>query len=92
MAKHTTSIRLDDDLRKKVLRQAKKDGLTLTDVVHFLLAAFARGEMQIGVTQYPKEFLDKLHKDAEDLRKLSRAGKVKRYTSGAEMIADILGE
>lgn len=91
MPKHVTTIRLDDALRKKVLRQAKKDGMTLSDVVQFLLAAFARGDLEIGVRQYSKAYLDTLHKEAEELRELNRAGKVKRYKTAKEAFDDILG-
>lgn len=48
----STTIRINPALHKKVLRQAKKMGLTFSDVVNLLLRAFVRGNLRIEVNQY----------------------------------------
>jgi hypothetical protein len=90
MAKRPTTIRLDDTFRKKALQKAKKDGFTLTDAVYQLLAGYVRGDIEIGVTQYPKWFLDKIHKELDDMEKLRKLGKLKSYHSAKELFDDIL--
>ena len=90
MAKHPTTIRLDRRFRQKVDREAQKAGLNFTTVVFLLLRAFVDGEVQVGVTQYPKAYLETLAKEADELRTLHRKGKVKTYTSSKELFDDIL--
>lgn len=90
MTKQSTSIRLESDLYKVVLKEAKKAGLSFSDVVHMLLRAYAEGNVHIGVTQYPPGYLEALGKEAEELRRLHRAGKVKSYASAKELFDDIL--
>jgi hypothetical protein len=92
MTKNPTTIRLDPQLYKQTLREAKKVGLTFSGVVHLLLRAFTEGSVHIGVTQYPKGYLETLEKESNELSRLYRQGKVKGYTSAKEMFADILGE
>lgn len=91
MAKRPTTVRLDDQLHKKVQREAKKMGMTMSGVIHHLLVAFASGEVEIGVTQYPKGYLEQLEKEADELRELRRQGKVKGYRSAKELFDDMLG-
>lgn len=92
MSKHPTTIRLDPDLYKKVVREAEKSGLSFSVVVQMLLQAFIQGEVRIGVTQYPKGYLETLAKEADELRENNRKGKVKRYSSSKELFDDILKE
>ncbi len=90
MAKRPTTIRLDDRVRKSAQREAEKMGLTLSGAIHLLLEAFSKGEMEIGVTQYPKRYLEKIHKELDDMERLRKLGKLKSYASGQEMMDDIL--
>ena len=90
MVKQTTTIRLDACFRKAIVREAKKAGLNFSDIVNLLLRAFVDGTVQIGVTQYPKGYIEQLHKEADALRKAHRGGKVKGYSTAKEMFDDIL--
>lgn len=90
MPREITTIRLQPALRKAILREAKKAGLTFSDVVQLLLRAFVDGTVQIGVTQYPPKYLETISKEARALRKAHRAGKVKGYSTAKEMFDDIL--
>lgn len=90
MTKHPTTIRLDPNLYKKVQREAKKDGLNFSSVVHFLLYAYTEGSVHIGVTQYPKGYIEKLHKEADELDEHIRKGKAKSYPSSKALFNDIL--
>ena len=94
MAKHPTTIRLDPALRRAVLREAKKSGLSFSDVVLSLLEAFSEGSIRINmqVTQYPPKYLEKLEKEADKLHEDYLKGKVKGYTSTRKMFDDILKE
>ena len=92
MPKRPPTIRLDPLLYKKVLREGKKAGLSFSNIVQLLLGEFAAGSLRIGVTRYPQGYLRKLEREAEELQRLYRAGKVKGYTSAKEMFRDILGE
>ena len=91
MTKNVTTIRLDSGLRKALLREAKRAGLSFSDVVQLLLRISIEGGMHIGVTQYPKGYIEKLEKEADALRMAHRKGKAKGYSSGKEMMDDILG-
>lgn len=91
MAKDVTTIRIDSALRKAILREAKKAGLSFSDIVQLLLRMFIDQKMHVGVTQYPKGYIEKLEKEADALHKAYLKGKVKGYSSGKEMIDDILG-
>ena len=90
MMKQTTTIRLEPRFRKAILREAKKTGLNFSDIVNLLLRAFVNGTVQIGVTQYPKGYIEKLHKEADALDRAYRKGKVRSYGSGKELFDDIL--
>jgi hypothetical protein len=48
--------------------------------------------VDIGVAKYPKKYLEALDKEAKELRRLHRQGKVKSYTSAKALMDDILGE
>ncbi|TSC57772.1 MAG: hypothetical protein Greene041619_937 [Candidatus Peregrinibacteria bacterium Greene0416_19] len=91
MSKQPTTIRLEPAFYKQVLREAKKTGLSFSDIVHLLLRAFTEGAVQIGVTQYPKGYLEMIGREAEELRRFHRKGKVKKYASAKEAFDDILG-
>ncbi|MBU1124189.1 hypothetical protein KJ652_06435 [Patescibacteria group bacterium] len=91
MTKQPTTIRLDPRLYKQVLREAKKSGLSFTGIVHLLLQAFVAGEVQVGVTQYPKEYVENLEKESAELSRLYKEGKAKGYTSSKALFNDILG-
>ena len=90
MAKDVTTIRLDSALRKAILREAKKAGLSFSDIAQLLFRAFVDGTVQIGVTQYPKGYIEKLHKEADALDRAFRKGKVRSYSYGKELFDDIL--
>lgn len=85
MPKQPTTIRLEKRLRQEVLREARKAGLDFSGVVHLLLLAFVRGDVRIGVTSYPPEYLETLGNEADQLRSLQRKGKAKRYTSSKKL-------
>src|SRR4051812_43420540 len=90
MSKLTTTVRLDPRLRKAVLKEAEKAGLSFSAILNLLLHAYAEGAIQVGVTQYPKAYLDQLGKEAEELSRLHKQGKVKGYTSAKALFDDIL--
>ena len=90
MSKHPTTIRLDPVLYKGVLREAKKKGMSFSNVVHLLLYAFTEGSIQIGVTQYPQKYMETLEKDSKELSRLYRKGRAKGYGSSKELFDDIL--
>ncbi len=90
MPKDVTTIRIQPDIRRAVLRQVKKSGMTFSNIVNLLLQAYLDGTVHVGVTQYPKGYLEKLHKEADALRKASRAGKTKVYSSAKELFDDLL--
>ncbi|MEI8230763.1 MAG: hypothetical protein WCG83_06550 [Candidatus Peregrinibacteria bacterium] len=90
MSKAPTTIRLDEQLRKSVTREARKVGLNFTGVVHLLLHAFVQGTVHVGATHYPHAYLETLGKEADALRRLHRKGKIKEYTSSRAMFDDIL--
>jgi len=89
MAKQSTTVRLDEKLRKQVMREARRTGLNFSGLLHLLLGAYAHGEIQIGVTQYPQGYLEALAKEAGELRRLQRAGKTKRYGSSGELFDEL---
>jgi hypothetical protein len=90
MAKKPTTIRLDTRLHKEVVRRARKEGLNFSGVVHLLLLAFTQGDLQIGVTQYPKKYIEAIEKESEELSRRYRQGRVKGYGSAKELFDDIL--
>lgn len=90
MPKHPTTLRLDDRLYKEATKKAEKAGLTFTGVVHLLLMAFTEGTVKVGVTQYPKEYLAAIVKEADALRASHRKGKAKKYASSKALFDDIL--
>ena len=90
LPKHPTTIRLEPALYKQVIREAEKKGLSFTNVVQLLLRAYIDGSVDIGVTQYPAEYLETLAKEADALRVQHRKGKVKGYTSSRAMFDAIL--
>lgn len=91
MAKRPTTIRIDEDLYAKVLRAARKAGLSVTDILHLLLRGYVEGNVHVGVTQYPKHFIRALERESEELSRLYRTGKIKSYKGGGEFLDDILG-
>ena len=90
MVKQTTTIRLEPRFRKAIIREAKKAGLNFSDIVYLLLRAFLEGSVHIGVTQYPKGYIETLNKEADSLDRAYRKGKVRSYHSGKELFDDIL--
>lgn len=90
MSKHPTTIRLDPALYKKVISEAQKAGLSFSSVVHLLLRAFVQGTVHIGVSQYPKKYVQALEKESAELSRLHRKGKAKGYSSAKELFNDIL--
>lgn len=90
MPKDVTTIRLQPALRKAVFREMKKSGMSFSGIVQLLLRALVDGTVQIGVTQYPKGYIEKLHKEADALDKAYSKGEVRSYGSGKELLDDIL--
>jgi antitoxin component of RelBE/YafQ-DinJ toxin-antitoxin module len=90
MVKQPATIRLDPRLYKEVQKEADKAGLTFSSVVQLLLNAYIEGTVQIGVSQYPRRYLDTLVREADDLRRRHREGKVKGYASAKELFDAIL--
>ena len=90
MVKQTTTIRLEPQFRREILRQAKKAGLNFSSIVQLLLQAFLDGTVHIGVTQHPQRYIDVIDKEADVLRIANRRGKVRRYSSSKELFDDIL--
>ena len=90
MAKHPTTIRLDQNLHRKVSQEAERHGLNFSNIVHLLLQAYVEGSVQIGVTQYPKGYLETLEKESAAIEKRYTKGKTKGYSSGKMLLGDIL--
>lgn len=90
MSKYPTTIRLDEQLYKRTLREARKSGLSFSGVVHLLLQAFSEGNLHIGVVQYPVRYLESLEREAVNLRRAHRKGKARAYTSSKALFDDIL--
>lgn len=90
MSKHPTTVRLDPALYKSVISEAKKAGLNFSSVVHLLLRAFVQGTVHIGVSQYPKGYLQTLEQESAELSRLYQKGKLKGYSSSKELFGDIL--
>ena len=51
------TFRLNPRLKAAVLRQARRDELSFSDVVRILLKAYATGEVTVGVTKVSKKAL-----------------------------------
>ncbi|MEK7136915.1 MAG: type II toxin-antitoxin system RelB/DinJ family antitoxin [Patescibacteria group bacterium] len=92
MANPITNIRLDPKLKKQIERIAREMGVTLADIVRMALHAIASGRWHVGPTEYPPAYVDMILKETENMRRLRKEGKLKGYTSGKEMIDDILSE
>lgn len=92
MSKQTTTIRLDKNLYKTTIREAKKAGLSFNGVVHLLLIAFAKGELEVGVTGYPEKYIRSLEKESAQISQSYKKGKAKGYGSAKKMFDDILGK
>lgn len=90
VANPITNIRLDPNLKRKIERIAREMGVTFADIVRMALHAIASGRWHVGPTEYPPEYVDMILKEAKETRRLRKAGKLKGYTSGKEMIDDIL--
>ncbi|OGJ61171.1 hypothetical protein A3C37_05335 [Candidatus Peribacteria bacterium RIFCSPHIGHO2_02_FULL_53_20] len=90
MPKHPTTIRLDQSLHKQVSREAEKHGLNFSNVVHLLLQAYIEGSVHIGVTQYPKGYIEQLEKESASLMRQYKKGKIKSYSSANALFNDIL--
>ena len=92
MANPATNIRLDPKLKRKIERIAREMGVTFSDIVRMALHAIASGRWHIGPTEYPPEYVEMILKESEEMDRQIKAGKLKGYTSGKEMIDDILSE
>ena len=89
MANPVTNIRLDPKLKKNIEHIAHEMGVTLADIVRMALHAIASGRWHVGPTEYPPEYVDMILKEAKETRRLRKAGKLKGYTSGKEMIEEL---
>ncbi len=96
MANPVTNIRLDPKLKEMVLKRAKEAGLSLSEVAKFLFRAYAEGKLAIGVMEmekeYPPKYVDMILRETAEMRRLQKSGKSKGYSSGKEMVDDILSE
>ena len=92
MVNPVTNIRLDPDLKRKIERIAREIGVTFADIVRMALRAIASGRWHVGPTEYPPEYVEMILKESKEMDRLRKEGKLKGYTSGKEMIDDILSE
>ncbi|MBI1812998.1 hypothetical protein HY285_04035 [Candidatus Peregrinibacteria bacterium] len=90
MPHHATTVRLDPKLKRAVMKRAKKEGLTFTDVATFLFQSFAVGERKVEMTHYPKVYAEMIQREAREMKRLSREGKLKRFGSVKELFDSIL--
>jgi len=51
----TVTFRLNPRIKAAVMRQARRDELSFSDVVRVLLKAYAKGETRIGVVRVNKQ-------------------------------------
>jgi hypothetical protein len=91
MAQHATTVRLDPQLKKAVMKLAKEDGLSFSDLVYLLLKSYSQGDRKIEVTHYPGWLEKRILKESRKTMRLYKQGKLKGYTSVKEMMDDILG-
>lgn len=85
--KITTTIRLDDGIKKRALAIAKKYGLTFTDIVSLALGEMFRRGARIPPVEYSEEFMEELWRDADEAQRLYKEGKIKGYDNPKEAIA-----
>ena len=90
VSKQPTTVRIDRRLHEEALREARKTGLTFSGIIHLLLSAYVDGTVNVGVTQYPAEYLHSLQKESAALSGRYRKGTVKGYASPKAMFDDSL--
>lgn len=93
-SKISTTLRIDPQLKRRITALAKREGLSFSQIATIAFRALADGFMHIsiGVSQYPKEYLETLERESDETMRLYREGKIKGYTSGKSMLQDILGD
>jgi addiction module RelB/DinJ family antitoxin len=89
----STTIRLDERLKKEIAKIAKRYGLSFSDIINAALRAIADGDVRIplGAAKYPPGYLEQLDKEVAEMEKLHAQGKLKTYSSAKELFDDILG-
>ena len=94
MANPPTNIRLDPALKKKILQRAKKEGLSLTEVAKFLFRAYAEGRISIGILEatpeYPPHVVEMILQATAEMQKQRKKEALKGFSSGEELINDML--
>ena len=90
--KTATTIRLDEKLKKKILRLAKQYGLTFSDIVNIALNEVILRGARIHPTKIPPGYLKELEREAKETCRLYKEGKIKGYTDPDEMMRDMLKE
>lgn len=91
-SKTSTTIRIDQQLKRMIMKIAREQGLSFSQVASIALKAIADGVMHIsvGVSKYPEWYLNELDKESEEMTKQYEAGKLKTYSSSKELFDDIL--
>lgn len=82
----STTIRLENTLRKQIEKLAKQWGLTFTDMVKIALHEFLRRGAHIHETTYPPDFIEELERTADETHRLYKEGKIKAYDDAEEAI------
>ena len=88
----TTTIRLDPKLKRAVMKGAKELGMKFSELTKLLFMSFVERGRSIEETRYPKSYLTMLERESKETRRLYKEGRLKGYSSGIEMIRDILGK
>ena len=84
----TLTINLDDKLKKRAQKRAKKQGLTLTSLISGFLNEYLQGYWEMRLTPQGRELLEASREADEELAN----GTGKLYSNVDEMMEDILNE
>jgi hypothetical protein len=81
------TISVDEDLKKQVIKKAKKDRMTVSFLVHQMFKNYLSDSFEVKIV--PKNAMLESHNQV--LAQI-KSGKAKLYKSGKELIDDILSE
>lgn len=74
------------------MKIAREQGLSFSQVASIALKAIADGviHVSVGVSKYPKWYMNELDKDSEEMMRKYKTGKLKTYSSSEELFDDVL--
>lgn len=82
----STTIRLENSLRKQIEKLARQWGLTFTDMVKIALHEMLHRGAHIHETAYSPGFIEELERTADETHRLYKEGKIKAYDNAEEAI------